>query len=347
LDDITVGNNTNHNASQYLAAPGYDLCTGWGSPAGGSLILALARPDGLQITPGRGAVASGPAGGPFTVTSQTFELVNTGNSACHWTLGGGPAWLSVSGTNGSLAAGAGTAVTVTANAAAASLTAGVYTAGLWFTNQTSGLAQLRQFTLLVARNLAQDGGFEAGDFCYWNLTGDAGIYTNNFVDDGTYTGYSPYAGNYFAVLAQISDLAWLSQPIPTRAGQFYVVSFWLANPGGATPNQFQVRWNTNAAAATVIYTRTNLGGFDWTYEQFLVQATTSVTTLQFGARNDNGFFALDNVSVQPAQFQPQGALEVFLDLVLNGTGLGTAATPDLRARSPARPAVTNAPAGGP
>ncbi len=40
--DITNGNNTWSNSpNAYFAAPGYDLCTGWGSPKGQSLINAL------------------------------------------------------------------------------------------------------------------------------------------------------------------------------------------------------------------------------------------------------------------------------------------------------------------
>ena len=40
--DITNGNNTWSNSpSLYYAKPGYDLCTGWGSPAGADLINAL------------------------------------------------------------------------------------------------------------------------------------------------------------------------------------------------------------------------------------------------------------------------------------------------------------------
>jgi hypothetical protein len=43
--DITNGNNTTANSpSKYFAVPGYDLCTGWGTPAGQALINALAPP---------------------------------------------------------------------------------------------------------------------------------------------------------------------------------------------------------------------------------------------------------------------------------------------------------------
>ena len=43
--DITVGNNaTPSSGGLFPAVPGYDLCTGWGSPKGSNLIYALALP---------------------------------------------------------------------------------------------------------------------------------------------------------------------------------------------------------------------------------------------------------------------------------------------------------------
>jgi hypothetical protein len=306
FDDITVGNNTNTtSAIHYVAVPGYDLCTGWGSPSGGSLLIALTQPDGFQITPGRGAVANGPVGGPFTVSAQTMLVTNTGKTALNWSLSTAPDWLNVSSSAGALTAGgASTPITLSLNSAANLLPGGVYVANLWFTNLSSGLAQLRQFTLQVGQELVQDGGFEAGDLCYWTLAGDSSVYGDNFVDytddfSQFGTGYSAYAGLYFGALGQISDLAYLSQPVPTRAGQLYLLSFWLENPQGATPNQFLVEWNTSSTSANVIYNQTNLGLFGWNNMQFIVAASTNSTTLQFGARNDNDFFALDNVSVMP------------------------------------------------
>lgn len=318
FDDITVGNNTNANATQYFAAPGYDLCTGWGSPSGGSLIIALTQPDGFQITPGRGAVANGPIGGPFTLSTQTFSLANAGKAAFDWTLQSTSTWLSVSGNSGSLAPNGGsTAVSLALNSAASLLPAGVYTANLWFTNLASQLGQLRQFTLQVGQDLAQDGGFEAGDFTYYTLSGDLAAYTNNFADDGSNTGYTPHGGYCFAALGQVSTLAYLSQPMPTRAAQTYLLSFWLNNPSGATPNQFLVQWNSKPNAAKIIFNQINLGAFGWTNMQFLVQATTNLTTLQFGFRNDVDDFCLDDVSVLPVptpalQALPQsnGAIEL-------------------------------------
>ena len=46
--DITVGNNaTPSSGGLFPAVPGYDLCTGWGSPNGSNLIYALALPERL------------------------------------------------------------------------------------------------------------------------------------------------------------------------------------------------------------------------------------------------------------------------------------------------------------
>jgi hypothetical protein len=301
FDDVTVGNNTNSNPTEYLAVPGYDLCTGWGSPSGGSLIIALTQPDGFQITPGRGAVANGPAGGPFSLTTQTFKVTNTGKAALNWALYNDSAWLNVSESSGTLqASGGSTSVSLTLNPTASALPAGFYTANLWFTNLTSQLVQVRQFTLQVGQELVQDGGFEAGDFTYWTLSGDASMYTNNFPDDGTYTDYTPYDGNYFAALGQLTDLAYLSQPLPTRAGQLYVLSFWFENPTGDTPNQLLVEWNGGLGSTDIVFDQVDMGAVtNWTSMQFVVQATTASTTLKFGFRDDNDFLCLDDVSVLP------------------------------------------------
>jgi hypothetical protein len=326
FDDITVGNNTNTiSPIHWLAVPGYDLCTGLGSPIGGSLIIALTQPDGFQITPGRGAVGNGPVGGPFTIPTQTFLLTNTGSAALNWSLGTTPAWLNVSGANGTLAAGGGgSSVVLSLNAAANVLPSGVYEADLWFTNETSGLAQLRQFTLQVGQDLVLDGGFEAGDFCYWNLAGDSSVYTNNFVDfSDDYYGafYYAYAGTNFGALGQVSDLAYLSQSLPTQPGQLYLLSFWVENNSGDTPNQFVVQWNTDTTSTNVIYNQTdNTVPFSWKNLVFIVTAATNVTTLQFGARNDDDYFGLDNVSVlavMPPNIQSAAAVNGTLQLAFS------------------------------
>lgn len=49
--DITTGNNTNSNSSNlYFAVPGYDLCTGWGTPNGVNLINILTQTPNIYGT---------------------------------------------------------------------------------------------------------------------------------------------------------------------------------------------------------------------------------------------------------------------------------------------------------
>ena len=298
FNDITAGNNnTNGIAAEFFAVPGYDLCTGWGSPTGGSLILALATPDLFVVTPGSGFAANGPVGGPFSVTAQNLSLTNAGADSLNWSLSNTSLWLNVSSASGTLTpGGAAATVTVSLNAAANNLAAGVYTANLQLTNTTGGLAQTRQFTLLVGQELVQDGGFEAGDFAYWNLIGsDAAGY--NYVDDGTSTGLTPNSGYYFAALGEYGSLAYLSQTLTTRAGQPYLLSFWLQSADlgdGTTPNQFIAQWNGSTLTNIV-----NAGVFDWTNLRYVVVAAGASTLLEFSSENDPGTFALDDVSVVP------------------------------------------------
>jgi subtilase family serine protease len=319
FDDIVRGNTTNTVINQFIAGPGYDLCTGLGSPAGISLINALTVPDGFTITPGRGVVANGPAGGPFTVSSLSLTLTNIGKPAFNWSAGTTANWLNLSNTQGTLNLGASAAVTLSLNSSAASLSPGLYTANIWFTNLTSGLPQVRQFTLQVSEELVQDGGFEAGDFTYWALGGAADIFNNIYVDfssDTSGADYTAHSGQYFAVLSETNELGYLSQCLPTRAGQKYTLSFWLANPVGGAGNQFQVQWNPNASATNIVFNQSNMGSFNYSNFVFTVQATTNMTTLEFGCRNDLYFFALDDVSVLP-QMVP--VPNIASPLVANGT----------------------------
>jgi xanthomonalisin len=281
FNDIAAGNNsTNAAPPEFFAVPGYDLCTGWGSPAGGT-----------------GFAANGPVGGPFTLTAQSLSLTNAGTSPLNWSLSDTSLWLNASPVSGTLTPGGAAAmVTVSLSPTANNLAAGVYAANLQLSNTTSGLVQTRQFTVLVGQELVQDGGFEAGDFAYWNLAGsDAGSY--NYVDDGTYTSLTPNSGYYFAALGQYGSLAYLSQTLPTRAGQPYSLSFWLQNAdlgSGTIPNQFIAQWNGSTLTNIV-----NAGVFDWMNMSYVVVAGGANTVLEFTSRNDPGTFALDDVSVMP------------------------------------------------
>lgn len=127
-------------------------------PSGGSQAYALVIrgydagvTDSLAIFPAGGFSAAGPQGGPFAPASAVYTLTNSGASALSWSgsRGAGLTWLDLARTNGTLAAGAASAVTVTVNAAAGALATGVYSGTVTFSNLTTGTAQTRTAELTV------------------------------------------------------------------------------------------------------------------------------------------------------------------------------------------------------
>ena len=116
--DVTTGNNKSaESPNNFNAVAGYDLCTGWGTPAGQSLINALAgAPDSLGISPSAGFTSSGPGGGPFDPASQTFVLTNNGTTALTWSTGDAAAWLAALPTSGVLPGHATATVTLSLTA---------------------------------------------------------------------------------------------------------------------------------------------------------------------------------------------------------------------------------------
>jgi hypothetical protein len=313
--DIKTGSNAWPGSSDnFYAVTGYDLCSGWGTPAGSNLIIALSAPaDPLEITPLAGFSVSATVGGPVKPASQSIMLTNAGTSALNWTLACPAAWLSASPSNGALSAGGFAEITVNLNAGiAGGLPAGVYATNILFTNLADGVAQSRPFTLTLAEpQLVQNGGFETGDFTDWTLTGNttanfAGSASSLAVTNGhhhiTITEYgSDYlftTNTYAAFLGESGGPAYLSQTLATAPGQIYLLSFWLINPGifadPPVPNQFMVSWNGN----TIFY-QTNMGVFSYTNMQFIAAAANTGTILEFGAQNNRDYFGLDDVSVTP------------------------------------------------
>ena len=153
LHDIMTGSNVTPFSlpGKFLAVPGYDLCTGWGTPTGSNLVNALVAPaDALQISPGLGFIAVGAPGGPFTPSAQTYSLKNAGAGGVNWTLAGLPAWLSASATSGQLKPAGFASLAIGLNSAATNLPLGTYAATLSLTNLNDGVGQSRQFFLQVA-----------------------------------------------------------------------------------------------------------------------------------------------------------------------------------------------------
>jgi hypothetical protein len=186
--DVTIGNSTNLSVNnQFFAQPGYDLCTGWGTPNGSNLLKALAQ----NPNPGVGVF---------------------------------------------------------------------------------------------------NGGFEEGAFTDWtvNATGLVAVVGSNSAYYGAYV----HSGTYGAYLSQPGQLGYLSQSAATLPGQPCLISFWLNNPVGGAPNEFQVWWNGSA-----LFDQTNLPAFGWTNIQLAAWAASTQTALKFGFRQDVDAFGLDDIGV--------------------------------------------------
>jgi uncharacterized repeat protein (TIGR03803 family) len=266
--DISSGNNTNSTSvNEFFAVPGYDLCTGWGTPNGTNLISALRpAPDALQIIPQTSIAFNGTVNGPFSPATQTFYLINHGTNTLNWSLGNTSVWFSASPASGSLPAGATAPVTISTTASADTLPAGQSIATLFFANLNNGFSLNRQMVLNVANPVAitvgvvfsnlysftggDDGGNPNGliqntNGLFYGTTQNGGtafagtvfqITTNGLVTSlYSFTGGNDGA-NPFAMLAQGPD------------GNFYGTAF----QGGADDNGTIFRITTNGVLDTLV-----------------------------------------------------------------------------------------------
>lgn len=104
------------------------------------LVTKEDRPPGeLGVTPAGGLVAFGLTGGPFTPGQVTYALTNSGGIPLDWLVTRNVDWVSLSAQTGTLAPGEATNVSVSFNAATATLLAGDFTGTVGFTNLTFGL----------------------------------------------------------------------------------------------------------------------------------------------------------------------------------------------------------------
>jgi hypothetical protein len=298
--DIISGSNTNAGSpAEYYAVPGYDLCTGWGTPAGTNLINALTTPDYLGVFPSAISAACDGVGGPFTQTNWTITLTNSGAGCLTWALAGVPAWLAVSADGGMIGPYGSTNLDVQLLNPGA-LPVGSYGAMLTFTNVALSWDQNVTVQVDVGQSIVQNGGFETGDFTGWTLVGDTVVvhptyddYYNIVATDNEIPGVA-YSGYFGAFLGENGYAATLSQTLATVPGQYYLFSFWLNNQISAGTQLFSASWDGSNCVNLV-----NPPMFTWTNFQFMITAACTNTVLQFAAENNANFFALDDVSVTP------------------------------------------------
>jgi hypothetical protein len=293
--DVVAGNNTSSTSpTNYYAVPGYDLCTGLGTPNGTNFLNTFVVPDGLGVSPST-LLSSGQVGGPFSVASWTVVLTNRGSTPINWALGGGDSWLMASPVSGTLAVGGTNAVTVTLTGAEALLT-GNHQAALLVTNLASDRVLPVAVSVLVGESVVVNGGFETGDFTGWTLVGDTviGQLIYNTVASASQFSGVVHSGYYGAFLGQSVKEATLTQTVATTPGKYYLVSCWLNNPVTGSVQQFHAYWGGTNFASLV-----NPPAFGWTNLLFLTTAAATNTVVLFAAENDPNYFGLDDVTVTP------------------------------------------------
>ena len=107
--------------------------------------------DPLIVSPLEDFVSSGPQGGPFNITSKTYSLNNSGETAINWSANAIPGWLTISPGSGTLNAGDSINVEVSLNSNADILAPGTYneSGAISFANLISGIAKTRGASLTV------------------------------------------------------------------------------------------------------------------------------------------------------------------------------------------------------
>ncbi len=105
----------------------------------------------FEVTPSSAFGSTGNPGGPFAPSNQTYTVSNTNaTDSVSWSVTKNATWLDVSATNGVLAAGDSTNITVSINAAADSLAPGSYAETIRFNDTVGGAFISRSVNLTIS-----------------------------------------------------------------------------------------------------------------------------------------------------------------------------------------------------
>lgn len=136
--------------------------------------------------------------------------------------------------------------------------------------------------------LVFNGSFETGNFLGWDVPPSVPNQSQFTVNPD-----SPHGGMYYAQLSSTSQ-QYISQTLPTQAGQDYLLSFWLRWDFLLGEN-LTVRWE----GQPVLFVPGTAQGAPWTQFTVPLHANITGSFLEFGQNVFPGEWHVDDISVVP------------------------------------------------
>ncbi len=216
---VIVESSASPNESFYNDGAWHDLYTWAANPYPGTAnfcLKLLGFNAGIRVSPGDDFVFQGDAGGPFTPSSEIWELQFMGESDAEYQVTAESVdWLDLTGeTSGTISYGESKSITASINSNADVLALGVYTADVTFENTSTGMGNTTFTVILIigdagivySWNMDVDPGWEHDDLWAWGVPEGLGGSHGNPDPTTGFTGNNVYgynlAGDYQPSLDQ-------------------------------------------------------------------------------------------------------------------------------------------------